>query len=155
MLNNGQHTNNFYYDHEDRLLGTESSRGVSIGYQYDGNGNLVHQTVLSRASETNGLPVLWLWLNSLTNQPGIAYESSSGNGWNNYQEWLAGLSPNSNSVPSLLNNPGTNIASLTVPFTPSNFVVGVGDLESVPGDEIVVGADGNPGTNNNSLFILT
>jgi YD repeat-containing protein len=154
-LNGGQHTNNFYYDHEDRLLGMESSRGVSIGYQYDGNGNLVHQTVLSRASETNGLPVLWLWLNSLTNQPGIAYESSSGNGWNNYQEWLAGLSPNSNSVPSLLNNPGTNIASLTVPFTPSNFVVGVGDLESVPGDEIVVGADGNPGTNNNSLFILT
>ena len=153
-LNNGQHTNRFYYDQEDRLIGAEYSRGVSTAYQYDGNGNFTRQTVLSRASETNGLPVLWLFLNGLSNQPGIAYGVSSGNGWDNYQEWLAGLSPNSNSVPSLAVNPGTNIASLILPFTPSNFVVGVGNLDGLPGDEIVVGADGNPGTNNNFLFVL-
>ena len=156
IINNGQHTNNFYYDHEDRLLGMETSRGVSIGYQYDGNGNLLQQAVLSRASETNGLPVLWLWLNGLTNNPGIAYQDSSGNGWDNYQEWLAGLNPNSsNSVPNSAVNPGTNIASLTLPFTPNNFVVSASNLNGLPGDEIVVGADGNPGTNNNSLFVLT
>jgi len=155
-LNNGKHTNHFYYDHEDRLVGAEYSRGDSIAYQYDGNGNLTRQTVLSRASETNGLPVLWLWLNGLTNRPGVAYEDSSGNGWDNYQEWLTGLNPNnSNDVPTLLNNPGTNIARLTLPFTASDFVVVGGNLDGLPGDEIVVGGDGNPGTNMNALFILT
>jgi YD repeat-containing protein len=154
-INNGQHTNKFYYDQEDRLVGMESSRGISIGFQYDGNGNLLRQSVLSRAAETNGLPVLWLWLNGLTNQPGITYANSSGNGWNNYQEWLAGLSPNSNSVPSLLNNPGTNIASLTLPFTPTNWFMAAGQLNGVAGDEIVVGADGNATGMTNSLFILT
>ena len=74
---------------------------------------------------------------------------------NNYQEWLAGLTSSSNSVPSQAVNPGTNIASLTLFFTPSNFVVGTGDLDGLPGDEIVVGADGRSGTNNNSLFVLT
>ncbi len=155
IINGGQHTNKFYYDHEDRLQGMESSHGISIGYQYDGNGNLLRQSVLSRAAETNGLPLLWLWLNGLTNQPGIAYANSSGNGWNNYQEWLAGLSPNSNSVPSLLNNPGTNIATLAVPFTPTNWVMAAGQLNGVTGDEIVVGADGNATGKTNSVFILT
>jgi YD repeat-containing protein len=155
IINGGQHTNQFYYDHEDRLQGMESSRGISIGYKYDGNGNLVRQSVLSRSAETNGLPVLWVWLNGLTNQPGIAYANSSGNGWNNYQEWLAGLSPNSNSVPSLAVNPGTNIASLTFPFTPTNIVIAAGNLNGMPGDEIVVGADGNATGKTNVLFILT
>lgn len=156
LINNGQHTNKFYYDREDRLLGMESSRGISIGYQYDGNGNLLQQNVLSRASETNGLPVLWLWLNGLTNEPGIAYADSDGDNWTDYQEWFAGSYPtNSNSTPNLLGNPGINIAALTLPFTPSNFVVGVGNLDGLPGDEIVIGADGNPGTNNNYLFVLT
>ncbi len=101
IINGGQHTNKFYYDHEDRLIGMDSSRGISIAYQYDGNGNLLRQTVFSRASETNGLPVLWLWLNGLTNQPGIAYADSDGDGWSNYQEWLAGTDPrNAQSVPA-------------------------------------------------------
>jgi YD repeat-containing protein len=155
-LNNGQHTNRFYYDHEDRLIGAEYSRGVSIAYQYDGNGNLTRQTVLSRATETNGLPVLWLWLNGLTNQPGIAYQNPSGNGWNNYQDWLAGTNPtNSQSIPSLLNNPGSNIATLTVPFALSNWVIANGNLNGIPGDEVFVGADGNAAGKNNSLFLLS
>ncbi len=155
IINNGQHTNSYYYDHEDRLVGAEYSRGISIAYIYDGNGNLLRQTVLSRTAETNGLPVLWLWLNGLTNQPGIAYENSSGNSWDNYQEWLGGLNPNSNSIPSLLNNPGTNIASLSFPFTPSNCVVAAGQLNGMAGDEIVVGADGNATGKTNFLLVLT
>jgi YD repeat-containing protein len=151
-------TNSFFYDRNDRLIGMQSSRGISIAYEYDGNDNLVRQTVLSRAGETNGLPVLWQFLNGLTNGTPMdgPYGDPDGDGWDNYQEWLAGTDPNNpNSTPSLQFNPGTNIASLALPFTPSNFVVAAGNLDGLPGDEIVVGADGTLGTNNNSLFILT
>ena len=41
--NGGQHTNKFHHDHEDRLLGVESSCNIAIGYQYEGNGNLLRQ----------------------------------------------------------------------------------------------------------------
>ncbi len=158
VLNNGQHTNRFYYDHEDRLVGVETSRGISIAYTYDGNSNLKRQTVLSRAGETNGLPVLWQFLNGLTNGTTASgpYGDPDGDGWSNYQEWLAGTDPNNlQSIPSLLNNPGTNIASITFPFTPSNCVVAAGQLNGIVGDEIVVGADGNATGKTNSLFILT
>jgi hypothetical protein len=90
VLNNGQHTNHYYYDGNDRLLGMESSRGISIGYQYDGNGNLAPAICPFTHRETNGLPVLWLWLNALDQPAGNRLRNSSGNGWDNYQEWLAG-----------------------------------------------------------------
>lgn len=51
-------------------------------------------------------------------------------------------------MPNLLGNPGTQIASLQHAFTPSNFVVGMGQLDGV-------GADGAPGTNVNHLLVLT
>jgi len=158
IINNGQHTNRFYYDREDRLLGMETSRGVSIAYTYDGNGNPVRQTVLPRASETNGLPVLWSFIHGLTNGTPAdgPYGDPDGDGWNNLQEYLAGTDPNdANSRPSLVGNAGASIASLSPPFTPSNFVMGVGQLDGVGAEEIVVGADGNPGTNNNFLLVLT
>jgi YD repeat-containing protein len=158
VLNNGQHTNRIYYDRDDRLVGEEFSRGISIAYQYDGNGNLIRQAYLSRVDErTNGLPILWRFLNGLTNSANCSpYADSDGDGWNNYQEWKAGTDPNnSQSTPNLLGNPGTNIASLTAPFTPSNFVVGVGQLDGFGAEEIVIGADGDPGTSTNFLLVLT
>ena len=155
VLNNGQHTNRFYYDRGDRLVGAEYSRGTSIAYTYDGNDNLVRQATLSRASETNGLPVLWRFLNGLTNNTS-PYADTDGDGWTDYQEWKAGTNPRDpNSAPNLLGNPGISIASLTLPFTPSNFVVGVGQLDGLGAEEIVIGADGNPGTNTNFLLVLT
>ena len=157
VLNNGQHTNRFYYDREDRLVGADYSRGISISYQYDGNGNLLRQTVLSRSSETNGLPVLWQFLNGLTNSPDAnLYGDSDNDGWSNYQEWLAGSNPNDpNSVPNVLGSFARNIASLTLPFTPSNFVVGTGQLDNAAAQAIVVGGDGDPGTNTNFLIVVT
>jgi len=151
----GQIANRFFYDRKDRLLGEESSRGLSFAYVYDGNDNLVRQTALSRASETNGLPALWRFLNGLTNNAS-PYADSDGDGWSNYQEWKAETNPlDANSVPDILGLPGTNIASLSLPFTPSNFVVGVGQLDGLGAEEIVIGADGNPGTNVNVLLVLT
>jgi YD repeat-containing protein len=122
ILNNGQHTNKFYYDHEDRLLGMESSRGISIAYQYDGNGNLLRQTVLSRASETNGLPVLWRFLNGLTNNSN-PYADSDGDGWTDYQELKAGTDPrNAQSAPtnsaSIETAPAAVVLPTNTPLTP-------------------------------------
>lgn len=152
-INSGQITNKFSYDRNDRLRGMESSRGVSFAYVYDGNDNITGQAVLSRASETNGLPALWRYLYGLTNS---AYADSDGDGWTDYQEWQAGSNPtNALDTPNLLGNPGTNIASLVLPFTPSNFVVGVGQLDGSGAEEVVIGADGNPGTNNNFMLVLT
>lgn len=154
----GTQTNRFYYDRADRLIGADYNRGSSgfaIGYVYDGNGNLLRQKHFSRDANGNGLPDIWEFLNGLTNSPGT-YADTDGDGWSNLQEWKAASSPgDTNSTPNLLGNPGTNIATLTLPFTPSNFVVAVGQLDGFGAEEIVIGADGDSGTNVNSLLILT
>ena len=154
----GTQTNRFYYDRNDRLIGADYNRGsngFAIAYVYDGNGNLLRQKNLARDANHNGLPDLWEFLHGLTNNAS-AYADSDGDGWSDYQEWQAGTNPrDAASRPGLLDNPGLSIASLTLPFTPSNFVVGVGQLDGSGPEEIVIGADGNPGTNVNFLMVLT
>lgn len=148
-------TNRFYYDHNDRLIGAEYSSGIAMAYTYDGNDNLIRQTILSRAGEINGLPVLWRHLNGLTNDASV-FADSDGDDWTDYQEWEAGTNPGDPaSIPGLNANPGLRIASLQLPFTPTNFVVGVGQLDGLGAEELVIGADGDPGTYSNSLMVLT
>lgn len=151
----GAGTNRFYYDRTDRLVGAEYDRGLSLAYVYDGNGNLTRQVALRHDANANGLPDLWEFLHGLTNNTS-AYTDTDGDGWSDWQEWKAGTNPRDpQSTPNLLGNPGTQIASLQHAFTPSNFVVGVGQLDGVGAEEIVVGADGDPGTNGNFLLVLT
>ncbi len=155
IINSGQHTNRFYYDREDRLLGMESSRGISIAYIYDGNGNLRRQTVLPRAAETNGLPVLWSFLNGFTNTPD-PYSDPDGDGWNNYQEWLAGTNPtNASNTPNLLGVTGATVGSMAPSFAVSNFVIGVGQMIGGGAQTVAVGGDGNPGAATNFVSLLT
>lgn len=154
-LVNGVGTNQFFYDRNNRLIGAEFDRGLALAYVYDGNDNLVRQVSMKHDANTNGLPDVWEFLNGLTNNAS-AYTDTDGDGWSDWQEWKSGTQPtNTASAPNLLGNPGTQIASLQLSFTPSNFVVGVGQLDGSGAEEIILGADGNPGTNVNWLLVLT
>lgn len=152
---NGAGTNWFLYDRNDRLIGAEYDRGLALAYVYDGNDNLVRQVAMTHDANTNGLPDVYEFLNQLTNNTSACFDTD-GDGWTDYQEWKAGTNPRDpQSRPDLLGNPGVNIATLALPFTPSNFVVGVGQLDGSGAEEIVLGGDGNPGTNINFLLVLT
>lgn len=154
----GSQTNRFYYDRNDRLIGADYNRGsngFAIAYVYDGNGNLLRQKNLVRDANRNGLPDVWEYLSGLTNNAS-AYADSDGDGWTYTQEWKAGTNPrDAASQPGVLGNPGLNIATLQLPFAPPNFVMGVGQLDGLGAEEIVIGADGNPGTTTNFLLVLT
>ncbi len=145
----------YYYDRKDRLIGAECGRGLFIGYEYDGNDNLVRQVYFPPDANTNGLPDLWEFLTGLTNNAS-AYADSDGDGWTDWQEWKAGTNPlDRNSRPDLPAGHESTIASLELPFTPTNFVMAAGQPDGYGADEIVVGADGNPNGTTNTLFIFT
>ena len=154
----GTQTNRFYYDRSDRLIGADYNRGsngFAIAYIYDGNGNLLRQKSLVRDANHNGLPDVWEFIHGLTNNAS-AYADTDADRWTDYQEWMAGTGPRANtSQPGMIENPGLNIASLQLPFTPSNFVVGVGQLDGSGAEEIVIGGDGNPGANTNFFLVLS
>jgi hypothetical protein len=144
----------YYYDAIDRLAGAHYENGLALGYEYDGNNNLLRQVYLLHDATTNNLPDVWEFLHNLTNNTS-GFADTDGDGWSDYQEWQADTNPrDASSTPNILGSAGTNLVSLTLPFTPSNFVVAVGQLDGIGAEEIVIGADGNPGTLTNSLLVL-
>lgn len=97
--------NHYCYDRNNRLVGVQYTNRVAIGFQYDGNGNLVRQMTFNWFQDNNGLPALWKFLSGLdpTNSAGTnaLYADADGDGWSNYQEWQGGSSPtNAASMPS-------------------------------------------------------
>jgi YD repeat-containing protein len=144
-LKSGQSTWQAIYDRNDRLLGVRDARGTSFGYRYDGNGNLLSQAKLGLDSDGDGLPDLWEFSHELDPNSAAGINGASGDpdgdGWTNLQEYLANSDPKQG-----IGKPGLNgelAASMTMPFTPSRFVVGTGQLNLSGMDEILVGADGN------------
>ena len=134
--------------------------GYSIVYAYDGNGNLVRELSLKRDQDHDGLPDIWEWLNGLScsnaTEHGSAWGDADGDGWSNYQEWKASTQPNNaTSVPDIRGVAGTVACTLDAGFTPSNFVMGVGQLDGVEGEDLVIAADGDPGVKTNAIWILT
>lgn len=154
----GKKTATCYYDKIDRLVGIDYNHGpagLAIAYDYDGNGNIIHQKYLSRDANTNGIPDLWEYLNGLVLTNTIRITDSDRDGWTDYQEWLYGSEPvDSSSVPGQ-GVAGLNVGSFSFPFAVSNFVMATGDLNGDGVDEVVLSADGNPGTKTNSIYILS
>ena len=151
-LTDGDH---YYYDALDRLVGVNYTNGLSLLYAYDGNDNLVRQAYLARGPLTDGVAGLWEQVHGLTN--GV-FADSDGDGYSDVQEWWAGTDPSgASSVPAdPLGPAGSNITGgIIFPFTPSNCVVAVGQLDGVGAEEVVVSADGTPGTTTNFLLILS
>lgn len=145
----------YFYDSIDRLVGAQYENGLTLGYEYDRNNNLVRQFYSARDGNTNALPDLWEFLNRMTNNSS-GFADTDGDGWSDYQEWQAGTSPtNAASAPNLTGQGSLTLASLQWPFTPSSFVVGVGQLDGLGAEEIFIGADGDPGNTTNFLFVLT
>ena len=155
----GKSGGKYTYDRLDRLVGVEYERGRSIAYTYDGNGNLLRQLYLDRDEDGDGLLDLWEFLNGLSWTNGTGTQGMlgdpDGDGWSNYQELMGQSSPTSGtSTPDVYGPAGSTASVFQVAFTPDNFVMAVGQLDGMLGEEIVVGADGNPG-GTNSLLILS
>lgn len=143
----GKKTVKHYYDKNDRLIGSEfnhGAAGLSLAYIYDGNGNITNQVYLSRDANTNGLPDLWEYLNALTNNTSASVDSD-GDGWSDYQEWKSGSDPHSAS-----STPTTPALAFEWPFSPSNMVMAVGQLDGIatPEEIAVSGSGVSPGGSN-------
>jgi hypothetical protein len=83
-----------YYDLNDRLIRVDYSNGFSIGYRYNGNGDLIHQVHAARMS-VEGLPNIWKMLYGLTNSTFDhgPFGDPDNDGFPNYQEWKAASDP--------------------------------------------------------------
>jgi len=87
------------YDRLDRLVATQYPNGAWEGWQYDGNGNIrAHVLRATRDADGDSLPDAWefsqgLAIANATGTQGFAGDAD-GDGWTNYQEFLAGTNPN-------------------------------------------------------------
>ena len=100
------------YDGNDRLIGVQYTNGVAFAFIYDGNSNLVRQTLEDVDADHAGLPDVWEVAYGLSTSSGIGDDGPWGDpdhdGWTNYQEWKAGTNPRDpNSHPDPLTTPAT------------------------------------------------
>jgi len=121
---------------------------------------MTDKAYLTRDADGDGLLDLWEFLNGLswTDSAGVHARDgdADGDGWSNYQEWQAGSDPfDSASQPDINGLAGFTAATHQVFFAATRFVMSIGDLDGTGAEEIVVGADGNPGSLTNSFSLLS
>ncbi len=154
LVKGGVRRTAYRYDKIDRLVGADYHNGLAIAYQYDGNGNIRRQLMTTQA--VNGVSASLLVQNKLTNGAsgqGL-YEDADGDGFSNYQEILCRSNPlNAMSTPKTMGIVGSLIATQSFGFYPSNFIMAVGDLDGITGDEIIVGARGDAGPVSNVCLV--
>jgi len=156
-----------HYDRNDRLVGQEFPSGFSIGYEYDGNGNLTRRMRLGEDENADGMLDMLQFVNGIDlGSPRDYYIDSDGDGWTDFQElkaqsdfessaelpWLSGQT---GSVLEAM-DPGTgqSASEFAFNFRPSRYVMAVGDLDGIAGEEIVFSADGDTGGNENFIYVL-
>ena len=143
------------YDKLNRLISTERDNGSVELYAYDGNGNKTRDMILASV-DASGLPVAWKFAHGLNPYSAIGVNGAAGDpdgdGWTNMQEYLANSDPMAGSAKPGLN--GSPLTSVGMPFTPTRFVIGSGQLAYGGADEIVIGADGNPGSQTGFIRVL-
>jgi len=146
----------YFYDRTDRLVGVEYDNGRSIGYAYDGNGNMIREAHLDRDEDGDRLPDLWEFLNGLSFTNAVGDDGATGDsdkdGWSNLQEWLAGGTP---AAAEMSPGDSAGIYRLSLGFDPARFVMAVGQVDADSRQKIVVGADGNPNGHMNRILVLT
>ncbi len=157
FLNSGQRRQKNVYDRIDRLVGVRYSKGMAIGYKYDGNGNLLRQTYMGLDDDGDGLMDLQEYLNDLSYTKASGNNGASGDAdgddWSNSQELQAGTSPTDpDDHPGATGRAPDHILPITMAFAPDKLVMTSGDLLPGGEDEIIVSSDGVP-TVTNEIWI--
>ena len=157
-----------YYDRNNQIVGQSSSAGFSIGYKYDGNGNMIRKLLLEEDSNHDGIPDIFQFIDGIDlGSTQNYFRDSDGDGWTDYQEIKAQSDPNNSSdqpwlagnVGKILeatdSNTGVSLSEFAFSFIPSKYVMATGDLDGIIGDEIVLSADGDTGNHENYIYILS
>lgn len=146
------------YDKNNRFIGQLFDNGMSIVQGYDANSNPTRQ-ILRQGADKDGDGLLDIWEvangldpNSAAGANGIG--DADNDGVSNLQEYVANTDPKS--AASKATNDGTVIAtSSAFPWTPTNYVMGTGQLDGSGIEEVIISGDGNPGGVTNVLKIFT
>lgn len=147
-----------YYDKNNRFIGQLFDNGASLIQGYDANGNPTRH-ILRQGSDKDGDGLLDIWEVANGLDPNLAAGANGigdadNDGVSNLQEYVANTDPKS--ATSKTTNDGTVIAtSSAFPWTPSNYVMGTGQLDGTGIEEVIISGDGNPGSVTNVLKIFT
>lgn len=146
-----------WYDKNNRLLGQGFDNAVWLTQDYDANSNPIRQRLQKRSShdqDGDRLPDFWELENGFDPNMPNGNGDADNDGATNVEEYVQGTDPKS--ANSKTTNDGTVIAiSSAFPWTPTNYVMGTGQLDGTGIEEVIISGDGNPGGVTNVLKIFT
>jgi YD repeat-containing protein len=156
-----------HYDKNNRLVGQEFPSGYSIGYQYDGNGNMTRKIQLGADDNADDVPDILQFINEIPlTEPIDKSIDTDEDGWTDWQELLAGTnfkakdqvpiqSGKEGEILTFTDENGVQQEGFQLLFKPDRWIMATGDLDGKQGDEVIVGADGDTGERENFVWVLT